>query len=400
MSTRTRTSTAAVSELERRRDVAADALEDAARRAAQGDEGASLDVERHSEAVAAYERSIAAARIAGDRPYEGGTVSWWADAAARGLYGDRDAEARLKAHAADYRSTSGNYGALVVPDRLSVPVADSGQSRRPLADLTARVLAPTGSPVIIARVSTGSSAVVQSAEGVQITSQTDSTITETTLPVVTIVELVDLSEQILRRADPVNLDELIATEIVGAVDAKLESQLVNGSGTSGEATGLLQTSNAGTVTLTTTTAGTVLDAIAKAAQASHAAAGAPADTVVMHPRRWAHLLAGRGDYAGAVVQSTTPGPIAGRVLGLDVVATLGVPTNLGASTDEDRILVVRREDIFYAESPPLVTIQRDAAGSGDGLRARVRAYRYIACGHRKPSGLRIISGVGLVGPFA
>jgi HK97 family phage major capsid protein len=399
MSNRTHRSTAAVSELERRRDVAADALEDAARRAALGDEGASLDVERHSEAVAAYERSIAAAIIAGDRPYEGGTRSWWADLAARGLYRDRDAEARLKADQVDYRSTTGNYGALIVPDRLSVPVADSGQSRRPLADLTARPLAPTGSPVFVARVSTGSSATVQSAEGVQVTSQTDSSLVETSLPVVTIVELVDLSEQIVRRADPVNLDELIATEIVGAVDGKLEAQVVAGSGSSGEATGLLQTSNAGSYTLTGTTAADVLDAIARSAAASHAAAGAPADTLIMHPRRWAHLLAGRGDYAGAVVQSTTPGPIAGRVLGLDVVASLGVPATLGSSTNEDRILVCRRDDVYVAETPPMVEMQRDASGSGDALRARVRCYRYASVGYRKPTGLRIIAGAGLADPY-
>ncbi len=47
----------------------------------------------------------------------------------------------------------------------------------------------------------------------------------------------------------------------------------------------------------------------------------------------------------------------------------------------------------------MVEMQRDASGSGDALRARVRCYRYASVGYRKPSGLRIIAGAGLADPY-
>lgn len=393
-------STAAVSELERRRDVAARALEDAARRAAQGDDHASVDVERHADALRSYDESIAAAQVVARRGYAERTGrSFFGDLIRSAKDGDRDADRRLRELTTDYRSTTGNYGALVVPARLTAEVADSGQSRRPLADLVARPLPATGAPVIISKVSTGASAVMHATEGATITGQTDSATTETTLPIATVVDLVDLSEQVVARSDPADLDRLVAREVVGAVDARLEAQAINGSGSSGELRGLLNVTSAGSYTLTGTTAGDLLDAVARSSAASASASGEAADLVVMHPRRWAWLLANAGDYSGAITQATTAGPVAGRVLGMDVVASLGTPTTLGSSTNEDRVIVTRRDNIYLAETEPQIMMVKDANNAAGTLTSRLRVYRYVAAGVFKPTAVRIIAGAGVVDPY-
>jgi hypothetical protein len=102
-----------------------------------------------------------------------------------------------------------------------------------------------------------------------------------------------------------------------------------------------------------------------------------------------------GMYLGAA----TAGPVAGRVLGMDVVASLGTPTTLGSSTNEDRVIVTRRDNIYLAETEPQIMMVKDANNAAGTLTSRLRVYRYVAAGVFKPAGVRIISGVGLVNPF-
>jgi len=102
-----------------------------------------------------------------------------------------------------------------------------------------------------------------------------------------------------------------------------------------------------------------------------------------------------GMYLGAA----TAGPVAGRVLGMDVVASLGPPTTLGSSTNEDPVIVTRRDNIYLAETEPQIMMVKDANNAAGTLTSRLRVYRYVAAGVFKPAGVRIISGVGLVNPF-
>ena len=149
--------------------------------------------------------------------------------------------------------------------------------------------------------------------------------------------------------------------------------------------------------LTSTAASDFLNALGRVSAASHEAAGAPPDVVVMAPRRWRWLLANAGDRAAAVTQATDAGPVAGYCLGMAVVESPSVP--LTASTDQDRVLVLRREDTYLAESPATVEVVTDAANQASNLHSRVRVRRYFAVGSFRPAGVYVINGAGLANPY-
>jgi HK97 family phage major capsid protein len=330
-------------------------------------------------------------------PYADGKASYVADFI-RAADGTALAERRRLAADREMRGLSmADNGALVVPQYLVDRVRSSGHSLRPLCDLAAMPLPPVGGTVTLMRASTGTTAAAQATEGSTIIAS-DPVITDTTLPVRTVWSAMDITLQALTNADQVGLDLLVARELVGGVDAKQEQLVLNGAGTSGEPTGLLNISGIGSVSLTSTTTTSLLDAVGKAAQQSHVATGGAADTVVMHPRRWAWLLANAGDQAAAMQVATTAGPVAGRLLGLDVVTSAAVPSTL--STDQDAVVVMQRNDLYVGEAPTAIDTQVDAASLANNVAARIVVSRYYATGVDRPAGVVKITGTGLANPYA
>jgi len=101
-----------------------------------------------------------------------------------------------------------------------------------------------------------------------------------------------------------------------------------------------------------------------------------------------------GDFGGVVSQG-----LVGSVQGVNVYVDANVPTTLGAGTNEDRIIIVRREECFLYEDSagPHVETFRDV-GSGT-LTVRFRLHNYYAqINERRPKAISIISGTGLVTP--
>lgn len=136
--------------------------------------------------------------------------------------------------------------------------------------------------------------------------------------------------------------------------------------------------------------------------------------IVMAPRRWAWLLAAvdstghpliSTDAAGphnaqGVQQSNGYGVPVGNMLGLPVITSGAVPINLGAGTNEDRIIFAAWDDLVIAEdkSNAPAQLRFDDVGSGS-LTVRLVAYGYSAAAlGRQPKAISVISGTGLVTP--
>jgi len=70
--------------------------------------------------------------------------------------------------------------------------------------------------------------------------------------------------------------------------------------------------------------------------------------------------------------------VVGSVVGIPVVTDAGIPTNLGASTDEDRIIVTRRADVLHMEdaSAPVGLTFEEVLG--DQLSVRMVTYGFSA----------------------
>jgi HK97 family phage major capsid protein len=385
--------------LDDRIDAARQRLSEAAERAAS-DVGTPQD---HVEAENAISDAVhwidARSKLLSGGTYRAdGSSSWLQDIAARIKFGDRSAERRLKLDA-ELRSTMSNFGGNVVPQYLLDQVRLSGSSGRPVCDLLRQPLLADGATMTVVRVSTATTAEAQSAENASASADNPAS-SEIALPVVTVISEATLSMQLLQRAAGNTADTVLAGDLLRALDAEQERLVLNGSGSSGQPTGLLNQSGIGTVSLTSTSAPDLIDAVADAAQESFAATGEPADTVVLSPRRWTRTLAKAGDYSAALSAAVAPtGPVRGQLVGLDVVVSQAVPTTLGASTDQDVIIVCRRSDIVMAESDAEVFPLKDTSNNS-ALQIDLVGARSFVIGAIRPAGVVKITGAGLVAPYA
>ena len=95
-----------------------------------------------------------------------------------------------------------------------------------------------------------------------------------------------------------------------------------------------------------------------------------------------------------VVPDGAPEGCVGTSCGCYVLIDDNIPTNLGAGTDEDRIIVCRPADMVYAQSTPNVVF--DESGTATALDVTFACYAYAAfTAGRYPGGVAIISGTGL-----
>jgi len=311
---------------------------------------------------------------------------------------DRHAARRLADYLAEQRSTTGDYGGLVVPQYLTDDLVNSGHSGSPLVDYLRRPLPAAGMSLNVPRVTVAATAADQQTQNTAVAVSTPGTDLESA-PVHTVSLAFIVAQQVLDRATDAELDVLVAREAVVAVQALQEARVVNGTGANGQPTGLLSETTARTITLSGTDAASALDAIAEAAAAIDAARETPADCVVMAARRWRWLLAAAGDRAAAISTSTGTGPVVGTVLGVPVIASNGVPVALGTSSDEDRIVVLRRGDVVVADTPVRVHRHRDSVNLAGQMTAKLVLDRYYASACVDTRGLAIITGAGTRNPF-
>ena len=151
--------------------------------------------------------------------------------------------------------------------------------------------------------------------------------------------------------------------------------------------------------------------IADAVQRVHTLRFMAPTVIVMHPRRWAYLLAasdsnGRplvvpdaGNPQNAVATLSLVGSqqVVGQMHGLPVVTDPSMPTTLGASTTEDVIHVLRASDLLLWESTIRTRVLPEV-GSGN-LTTRLQVYGYIAfSAARYPKSVVEIGGTGLIAP--
>jgi hypothetical protein len=128
----------------------------------------------------------------------------------------------------------------------------------------------------------------------------------------------------------------------------------------------------------------------------------------MHPRRWAFLCAASDTSNRPFVQVDGPGfnaqgnggaagyGVVGSLVGIPVITDAGIPTNLGASTNEDRIIVTRRADVLHMEAagaPVGLTFEEVL---GDQLSVRMVTYGFSAfTAGRFPVATCVVTGSGL-----
>ena len=200
----------------------------------------------------------------------------------------------------------------------------------------------------------------------------------------------------------------LAADYAKQLDTQLLTQATNG-------ITVLSGTNSVTYTQATPTAATLYPKIADAVQQIWTNRFAAPSLIVMAPRRWGSLI-GAVDTAGrplvvpdapaaqsawnamSIGDATVPAGLVGLIQGLPVVVDANIPVNLGVSTDQDTIIVTRREDqLLFEVGAPTVTV--DMSSLSDNLNVKIYAYGYFAFTFaRYVKGTSIIGGTGLKTP--
>ena len=195
-------------------------------------------------------------------------------------------------------------------------------------------------------------------------------------------------------------------DLYAATDALLEDQIVNGTGSSeGSLLGLLNVlaqQTAHSYTSASPTPAEFVQNLAQAKSAYAAARLAPATHVLMHPRRmeWAMGAVGTdfpltGNLGGYATAPAADAP-AGALLGMRVVPSTVVPTDLGAGSDQDPVVLYRGEDVYWSQSRRYLEFRQVLSGK---IAARVQSITYARLfANRYPTSILQVTGTGLTAP--
>src|SRR5207244_1468596 len=106
------------------------------------------------------------------------------------------------------------------------------------------------------------------------------------------------------------------------------------------------------------------------------------------------LALGQSEYAedGVMMAGTTP---IGPLLALPAFAEQTIPSNLGASSTEDRVIVTRPSDHLLFEREPSFRVMLEPL-SGN-LQARIQYMAFVAAiQDRQPTATCVVSGTGMI----
>lgn len=305
-------------------------------------------------------------------------------------------------------SSSSNFAGLVIPAYLSDLAAPLARAGSPTIQNSRRIpLGPSGLTVNISRITTGTSVAAQSAENAAL-SNTDPDDTLLTVNVNSYGGFTDISRQSIDRGTGV--DEIVVQDLALAYATSVNGDCINGSGSSGTHLGILNTSGIGDIDIddASPTAGETFQQIVKAIGTVNAAHFLPPDIILMAPRRWAYISGGLdttnrpltnviGNSPSnpvAVGSAAGYGSVVGNIAGVDVVTDAGIPVNLGAGTNEDRIIVTRRDNLIYwsdGNDAPAV-VRYDSVGANT-LTIRMVGFGYSAwTAGRNPNAVAVIQG--------
>ena len=344
--------------------------------------------------------------------------SYFRDLLARHRDNDGAASERLARHRTeveretrDISRVDGAGGELVPPLWLIDSYVDLPRVGRAICDLFSSMPLPPGTDSInLPKITTGPQVAAQTADNASV-QETDSVTSSVVGPVRTIAGHQDVAIQLVEQS-PLSggLDRLIFDQLLRDYARVLEGQSWTGTGASGQLTGVLTLAGTGSVTYTDaspTVPEMYLPITQSLANVMTNRVAAP-NAIAMSTRRWAWMLGALDTSNRPLVVPSDAGPtnavaalngleaggIVGRIASLPVVGSLGCPVNLGAGTNEDRIVTGLWTDSILMEGATKTRVLPDVL-SGN-LTIRFQLYKYVALVHRNATAYCVISGTGQI----
>ena len=238
------------------------------------------------------------------------------------------------------------------------------------------------------RITQGATGAVQATQNAAISNQ-DLVESNVVNPVATIAGFVDMSQQLLDHSEP-SIDVVLAADLGRAYGAMLDTQLLAGTGGSGQMLGLTAVTGitSSSYTDASPTQAEAWPAIAKLYADVSTVVGDSATAIAMHPRRRAWLLNWKDTATGQASVITWP------ARPFEVPA---ITTTAGAGTNEDYVLALRVEELPYYATDPQFQVAFDTSVS-NVLTVRFRVYGYAsALFTRRPEAIGKLGGTGFGG---
>lgn len=293
----------------------------------------------------------------------------------------------------------------MVPQYLTELFAPNLRAGRPFLNAVHNVPLPAeGMTITIPRGAGGTSVAAQETQNTEV-SNTTYLESDLVVPVRTFAGQQLLSRQAVERGR--GIAEIILADLFSEYGTRVNVSALAGTGANGSHFGVLNTTSVQTAAWAGTTGASLVGAIHKGIGLVNENRFLPADLIVMHPRRWAWLCAQSDSSQRPLVQIDGPGVnavgngtaaatgIVGSIAGVAVLTDAGVPTTLGGSTDEDRIIITRRADnIFMEDGGAPVGLRFDEA-KGTQLSVQLVTYGFSAfTAGRYPVSTCVLSGTG------
>jgi len=308
--------------------------------------------------------------------------------------------------------TDGTGGYFVPPLWLIDQYIDYPRFGRTIANAVRNFTLPGGTDSInLPKINTGTATGVQTADAQAVTS-TDMTDTTVNAPVRTIAGQQDIAIQLLDQS-PISFDEVVFTDLMADYNQRLDVQVISGTGSNGQVTGILNVSGINAVTYTDASPTLVemwpylLQAVSQVAKNRKM----PPQAIFTIPSLWYWAWSqldgsNRPFLSGAPATAfnpvalqtgadTTEGYVGNWAFGLPHLNDGNIPSNLGAGTNETRVLALRTSDLYLWEgSMRTRALQEVLSGT---LQVRLQVFNYVAfMGNRRPEAISVISGTGCI----
>ncbi len=353
---------------------------------------------------------------------KGGSESYFRDLAMANVKQSSDAIARLQRNdrevqvdleARGLTTVDGAGGEFVPPLWVVDDYVKLARAGRVVADQLNGKDLPGGTDSInLPKIATGTSTAEQATQNTAL-SDTDMTTSSVEAKVATIGGKQIVAVQLLEQS-PLGaiLDEVILGDL--AADYAVRADVFVISNNAAGKRGLLNVTGINAVTYTdaSPTAAELYPKIGDGIQQIHTNRFMPAEKIFMHPRRWAWLTVqvdstGRPlvipaanlpqNVIAAMGENIVAEGFVGMLQGLPVYVDANIPVNLGAGTNEDRIITARTSDVLFMEGSPRAEAFRET--KADQLSVLFRFYNYAALhSERFPKSISVISGTGLITP--
>lgn len=328
---------------------------------------------------------------------------------------DQDAHARISKHIAENRvemtrsNTVANLGEFAPPIHLAEQYAELVRSARPVADAIGTTPHPNAPSWTVPVISQGTAVGFQAAELDTFATQ-DFDAANITVTSRTIAAYNDVSTKLLKFDRGISVDREIFGDLARAYAVQVENMVLNSTVTSNK--GLLQVSGSNAVAYTDASP-TVPEFYTRVAAAEAAIASnrfdAP-EVLIVSARRWSWMKSA-ADSTGrplvlAVAPSNAPGiaasgvqGIVGTFYGLPVIVSYAVPLVGGDDDNEDVAIVARISDSRLYEGAIATQVDPYSLGNKGGVRFTFEGEVAFSA-ERSPKSIALISGTGLVNPFA